>query len=153
MNATARFIGPVWGSLILIGLVLVAIMALGALAGIGESVGDLALNAKGRLADVDTSKSHAGEKHGETLASQIRHCIDNGGHIQTWFNHQTGRYIEVCMLQTPDGENDDEHFGLRVCEDDPDCGFAEITAFDIEGNANQVEWYLGGRGYVDITPP
>lgn len=111
-------------------------------------------NGKGRLADVDTSKSHGDDKHGEALAAEVRHCIDNGGFIQTWYNPQTKHYVEVCMMLDPSGEGfDDEHFGLRPCIDDPECGFTELTTFDMEGTANDVEWYLGGQGYMDITPP
>lgn len=136
--------------LIVVGFVLLAAIS-GLVGAVGEAVDGMVMEVRGRLYDVDTSKSHAAEKHGEELTSTIRNCIENGGYIQTW--RKADRYIEVCMLPIPEKPEkfDEEHFGLRVCTDDPDCGFVELTCFDLDCNLPGVEDYLMRSGYSDIT--
>ena len=149
MITTLKFVGPMWTILLVATIAILGIAVLGAASEVAPAIENLVVNANGRLTDVDTSTSHAEKKHGVELTNNIRHCIDNGGYIQTW--QLDKRFIEVCVLNDENGDPNDEHFGLRVCRDDPKCGFVEITAFDKTGMINNVEQYLENHGYVDVT--
>lgn len=80
--------------------------------------------------------THAIERHGED-ALAVRECVERGGGIELWYNPETMRQAEVCLM--PDGK-----FGVQVSRFN-----REVTSFvkDKLQRIDQVHVYLRNRGY------
>lgn len=135
-----------FGPLFLIALVIVGIVVVVSLAQpAGDAIAEFRRNA-------DTSASHAVERHGANTVEQIRHCIRNGGYLKSFYNEDTDRWLDLCMLPGKSGDFDGTKFGMRVCHEAGCSGFSEITAFKQNARLDEVLEYLQRRGYREALP-
>ena len=95
---------------------------------------------------VDTTFSHAAERHGEVTADKIRECLNRQGIYAKWINPMNGHNIDVCRFESG-------LFALYIYRW-VNGKVQEITAFPKEKYSTwqQVERYLRNSGAQPRNP-
>ena len=86
-----------------------------------------------------SNNNHADEKHGSE-AQEVRDCIDNIGPLHSFFNPNTGRFADVCLISN-------YRFGIKITEETGE----EVTAFikNKMTTIKQVLRYIENCGYTN----
>lgn len=141
---------PTSGKEVLMFLLILLVLAVGAMYAIGASSPDWSLLLPQNQADevhpvaeeAVQQNGHAEEAHPDT-AEYVRSCFNKYGSSHIFYNPNTQRYLEVCFLENG-------KYGVRITEKIGDK-LEEVTAFakDKFKTWKQMAQYIENGGYTN----